>query len=181
MKTLKKTLACLMALCLILALAACGSKAAEMVGTWTGTLDMADYLISETPEMDGYLKKAPVDITLVLGEDGNYTLDMDASTMIPDFREALTAFLLDQVAAQTGTSMTVEEVEKLTGKTMDELLDEILADFDLSELNYHDSGTYKIDGNNIVYGDGGKDPFTLDGNSLTIPVETFGDVVLTRR
>ena len=178
---MKKILSCLMVLCLILALAACGgSKAADMVGTWTGTLDMVDYIVSETPEMEGYLKEAPVAVTLVLGADGNYTLDIDGNTMLPAFREAMVAFLLDQLEQQTGTRMTMEEVEQTTGMTEDEILDEVLAEVDLSELSYHDSGTYKIDGNNIVYDDGGMDPFTLDGNTLTIPVEDFGDVVLTK-
>ncbi len=176
---MKKLFALILALCMILALTACGGAAKAVAGTWTGTVDAAKYIVEETPEMKDYLKSAPVAVTLELTADGKYTLTSDGTTMIPDFKKALRSYLEASCEEQ---GITVEQLEDAVKMTLDEYIDSYFEDVDMSDLNESISGIYTATDGKITFDPGNTDQVegTWSGDSMSFTID-IGDVTLTRK
>ena len=95
MKTMKKLLVLGLALVLILALAGCGSKKSELVGTWEGNLDMSRALAASVDEevdfsdfgdlepvsFGDYLGDCALKLQFVFKDDGTYTESVDEASV----------------------------------------------------------------------------------------------------
>jgi hypothetical protein len=176
---MKKIFALILALCMIAALTACGSAKNAVAGTWTGTVDATDFILKDNPEVDGYLKSAPVAIVLELTADGKYTINTDASTIIPPFKEALRSYL---VAYCEQEGVTVEQLEEAVKMTLDEYIDSAFEDMDMSALNESVSGVYTATDSTITFDPGRTDQVqgTWAGNTMSFTID-IGNVTLTRK
>ncbi len=176
---MKKLFTLILALCLILALTACGGAKAALAGTWTGTVDAARYILEDNPEMKDYLKAAPVAITLELTADGKYTLTSDGTTMLPDFKQALRSYL-EATCEEQG--ITVEQLEDAVKMTLDEYIDSYFEDVDMSDLNETVSGLYTATDGKITFDPGNPNQVdgTWSGDSMSFTID-IGEVTLTRK
>ena len=176
---MKKLFALLLTLCMILALTACGGAKAALAGTWTGTVDAAQYILEDNPEMKDYLKAAPVAITLELTADGKYTLTSDGTTMLPDFKQALRSYL-EATCEEQG--ITVEQLEDAVKMTLDEYIDSYFEDVDMSDLNETVSGLYTATDGKITFDPGNPNQVdgTWSGDSMSFTID-IGEVTLTRK
>lgn len=175
---MKKLFALLLALCMVAALAACGSGN-SVAGTWTGTVDAARYIASDSPELKDYLKSAPVAITLELTTDGKYTINTDGTTMIPEFKQALRSYF-ENYCEENG--VTVEQLEDALEMTLDELIDGTFDEMDLSELTESVSGIYTATKDAIVFDPGAENQVegTWSGDTMHFTID-IGDVTLNRK
>ena len=176
---MKKLFALLLALCMILALTACGGAKNDVAGTWVGTVDAARYIIEDAPEMKDYLKSAPVSITLELTADGHYTLNSDGTTMIPAFKEAMRGYMQELIQQE---GITVEAFEAQTQKTLDEFIDGMVGEMELGDLTESVSGLYTAADGKITF-DPGQDvqvDGTWAGDSMSFDID-IGSVTLTRK
>jgi len=152
---------------------------AALAGTWTGTVDAVQFVVAGAPVMADYLKAAPVAITLELTQEGEYTLTSDGTTMLPDFKQAMHAYLVD-LCEQEG--ITVEMLEDTMKMTLDEYIDSYFDNADLGELNESISGTYTASDGTITFDPGqiGQEEGTWSGDTMTLEID-IGTVTLTRK
>ena len=176
---MKKLFALLLALCMAVSLAACGGAGNKVAGTWTGTVDATEYLLKETPELDGYLKNAPVSITLELTADGNYTMNTDATTIIPAFKEAMRSYFVAYCEEQ---GVTVEQLEEAMKMTLDELIDSTFDDMDTGDLTETVTGAYSVSEGKIVFDPGSfaRVDGVWSGDMMSFTID-IGDVTLYRK
>ena len=152
MKTAKKFAALLLALLMMLTLCACGGKKNELLGTWTGEMDMASTLIEtvdaglgvEMPEYQlqsfgDYLGKLPLRVTLELKEDGTYLQYMDEASVeeakqrvfdsTMQFYYDIFPVVINAELQKSGLDVdvsTVEKLEEVLGMDFDELIEQTL-------------------------------------------------------
>lgn len=177
---MKKAVLLILALCLAFSLAACGSSN-SVVGKWTGTVEMRDSLVKEVPDIAPYLSSAPVKITMTFTSSGNYSYTFDPKEAISAMKGAMRSYF-ESYISQMG--MTVAEFESAYGDTLDHLIDESLSEEDLADAFSEGGGAYKVDGSKLTLDPGTSDEVsgTYDsaGNKISIYVEGFGQVTLTR-
>ena len=133
MKNTKKLLALLLTLAMLTALlAGCGSDdSKKLIGSWVGTISLADAGedldddLAELQEMMD-ISKLQVDMSLVLKEDGTYTMsvtpesaEVAVEVMLVEMRPYLEKMLEEELATN-GLDMTLEEAFEAMGTTMDE-------------------------------------------------------------
>ena len=152
MKSGKKFVALLLALLLMLTLCACGGKKNELLGTWSGSIDMAPSLIDtidsslaveksgyDIPSYGDYLDSLPLRMTLELKEDGTYLQQADAAS-IQEIKDKMfdstvkyyydvLPVIIDTEVKKAGMDVdvsTVEKLEEYLGMDFDEIIEQIL-------------------------------------------------------
>ena len=172
--TLKKLIALLMALAMILAMAACGSEEKEpsvitpngenvvenndeadeetdIVGKWVGTMDMTDAMnevMSATAGMDVELEDIAVELIFNFKKNGELECEIDEDS-VEEMAEKLITGVVEmtiQMLEDQGTSL--EDI----GMTEEDIYDEIAASVDVDELV--DSMVGGFGGTYYVYEDG---------------------------
>lgn len=147
-------------------------------GSWIGTMNMAEYVVGETPELEGYLVFAPVDVAMELRADGSYTMEIDAMAAVPYLKTALIDYINDTCEAG---GITQAEFEAAAGKSVEALIDDIIAETDLSGANQTVDGSYTCENGKVVFDPGPNEIVGLfSGELLTFRVEGFGNAVLSR-
>ena len=116
---MKRIFAFMLVLCMVFALAACGS-AKSPAGSWTAKVNLADIAGDSMGEMADYLKDMMVDVNLDMNEDKTFVLKMDANSAIPALKEGMRAYMNDML---TGMGMTAEDYEAAAGASLDDLID----------------------------------------------------------
>lgn len=151
---------------------------AALVGTWTGTADAVQFITESTPEMAGYLEAAPIAITLELTADGAYTISTDGTTMIPDFKNAMRGYMED-LCVEEGITVAIFEEEMQM--TLDEFIDSLFDQMDLSELTESISGVFSASDGTITFDPGSVKQVegTWSGDTMQFTID-LGDVVLNR-
>ena len=132
------TLCIAMIFAMLVTLSGCGEKESEkFVGTWETELDMTETInegFSEDAEMAKYLKVDDFKLTMVFTfhEDGTYKIDMDEEAfnntyngLVQSFKDGMKAYL-EAPAKKEGLEISADEVLKLSGTTMDALVNESL-------------------------------------------------------
>ena len=152
---------------------------AALEGTWTGTVDAVQYIVAGTPEMADYLKTAPIAITLELTTDGEYTLTSDGTTMLPDFKAAMRSYMTDLCKEE---GITVADLEAQLQMTLDEFIDGLFNQMDLSVLNESVSGAFNAGDGTITFdpGQARQVEGTWSGDTMSFTID-IGDVTLTRK
>ena len=94
---MKKSIALLLCLVLVLSLCACGAKE-SVVGTWNASVNMADLFneqMASEPEMAEYVKLETLNFAFVLElkEDGTCTMKVDPDAMTAAIEEIPYALL----------------------------------------------------------------------------------------
>lgn len=192
---MKKLFALLLALCMMMALCACGGSSETIIGSWEGTMDMAQMLVEEVDpgvqqslgtsiSFGDYLKKMPCKFLAEFKADGTYSYQLDGSDSRDLLKTATYDYYYAILTELLGAEPTDDELVSVLGMSLDDYAGQI-ADQSLDGLKSQGttSGTFKIDGNKILY-NGSSDnyeTFTLSGNTLTIHVDGLGDVVFNRK
>lgn len=184
---MKKVLALVLSAALLVGLlAGCGGKTSDcdrLIGKWSTTQDMTDLFNLGLDESDAgeelQVDKMEIVLVLELKDDDTYTLAVDRDAlaeteenMRPQLEEGVIRYL-----TQMYPGMELEEILAQVGMTMDELLDEAVPLDSLADL-YDMAGQYMVkDG--VLYlsdgldeapeeNDGDSNPYTLDGDQLTL-------------
>ena len=190
---MKKIIALTLALVLVLSLCACGAKE-DLSGTWKTTLDMsASYnaeLVAVDPTMAEYLKLDSFDVPLImeLKADGTYTMTVDRAeleTVMDQVIEVTTNGTLayfEDILAQEGIEMDVNEALTLMGISLDDLVAELTAELDSEEFyasmggegkwKASDGKFYMTDSLDAVAGIGEYNTYVLEGDTLTLDIGT---------
>ena len=149
------------------------------VGTWTASINMMDMAGEDDGELGQYFANVNVDLVLETRSDNSYQISMDSSTVLPAMKVAMTAYLEDMLAEE---GMTVEQLEAVTGMTMEDLIADAMESLDLSEMDKSLTGTYtEKDGEIAVKtADGEENKGTWNGSSLTLNIEDFGELSFKR-
>ena len=190
---MKKIIALTLCLILVLSLCACGGKE-DLSGTWKTTLDMsAGYnaeLVAVDPTMAEYLKLDSFDVPLVmdLKADGTYTMtvdrdDLDAvmAQVVEVTKNGILAYFED-ILAQEGIEMDVNEALTLMGISLDDLVAEMTAQLESEEFyasmggegkwKASDGKFYMTDSLDAVAGVGEYNTYVLEGDTLTLDIGT---------
>ena len=150
---MKKILALILALCMIFALAACGSeKGFNVVGTWSAPVDLVKTMAEAEPETAAMFGEDPINIEMLLifAEDGTVKADVSLDEAIPALKAAMIPYMTKMIEEEYG--MTLEDFESAMGMTLDELVDQQLdpesmkESFDNEDLN----GTYVVEGDKVI-------------------------------
>lgn len=197
---MKKVLALALSAALLVGLlAGCGGKTSDrdrLIGKWSTTQDMTDLfnlgLAESDPDGELQVDKLKIVLVLELKDDDTYTLAVDRDAlaeteenMRPQLEEGVIRYL-----TQMYPGMELEEILAQIGMTMDELLEEAVPLDSLADL-YDIAGQYMVkDG--VLYlsdgldeapeeNDGDSNPYTLDGDQLTLlGTEDSADLVFQR-
>ena len=183
---MKKLLSCLLVIALFLGLGLTGGwngqalaePSESIVGLWVGSVDMHDFLAEEDPDIGPYLGSVPVSISLDMREDGTYTMILDAAPALTAMKPAMYAYIED-LCQQNG--ITVAQLEEAYGQSLEDVIDDALAEMDMSELNQNLEGTYEVSGEKVIWDKGANQTEGVyTGDSLAFTVENFGEVLLKR-
>lgn len=154
MKRMKKALAMLLVMVMVLSLTACGSKKNELVGTWQAKIDMTELIIGEADAgLAEVLASMDCEVELnsigdyvdafepvwifVFNEDGSYSLTVDEASLcaeLESYKAGLEGYfryffaeLLSQTLVDLGVVEQVnseEELEAILGVSLDEAITE---------------------------------------------------------
>lgn len=193
---MKRIIAAVLAMIMMLALVACGggSEADSLVGTWKADMDMSsmtnEMLASLGEGMEEYFEFEGFSVTMVLTfkDDGTYTSEIDKASaeaavdsMLVTIEDGMVKMLEAQIA-EYGLDMTVEELLETSGMTMEDMMAELDAEELVDEMvgtttegNYQakDGKLYLSDGTNYEVDEEMYDTYELDGDTLTL-TEHFG-------
>ena len=178
---MKKAVFLVLALALLFSLAACGSPA-PVVGTWQGPIYIKQDLVAEAPELDAYLDSALIQVDLELSSRGSYTYSFSGSGIADEMRAAVRAYFED-VAASNG--MSVSDLEEAMGSSLDDFLDEVLAEADFGSLDDEGGGFYKYSDGTLIMDPNTEDELSgrYDSGSdvILLPIQDYGEVTLYRK
>ena len=115
--------------------AGCGSEKDKLIGTWKGTMDLTEAITAsmDLADMEGHfpINNFQIAVTLTFAEDGTYTLQADPASveaataqLLEDMKEGLVSLLQEQITLLGLSDMTVEQLLAMSGKTMDDLIEE---------------------------------------------------------
>ena len=190
-------LACLSMMCaLLLMCSGCGGGGKKaLVGTWESSLDLTDMVneqmeagMGSDQELMQYftIKDFSIKLALTFNEDDTYKLAVDEAAMgqsldniLADFKEGATRYFEDLIA-ESGQEMTVDEALSAMGLTMDDFMDQLFSKEDMmSSLGeMESSGTFQAKGGMIYMTDGdgtGVEPYELEDSTLTLTGEGVDD------
>ena len=143
-------------------------EAKTVVGTWEGSISIADVAGEEIPEGYEAFKSINLDMVLELKSDNSFSIAIDGEKAKPAMREAM-ASIVNTMLEQQG--MTPEQFEEASGQTVDSLIEEGMAELDFSDLTY--SGTYTEENGKLLLNREDKDPMegTWAEDTLSLDLE----------
>lgn len=177
---MKKTIALLLAVVMLLALSGCGTKNADVTGTWRLRLELTEHVNQEVAASGGdfadYLKLKDfyIDMIMDISADGSYTfaVDQEATNKTVDQVKSqlitgLTKHLEDMIATEVESAgITVEDILSVYGvDSIEELLPVVIGTdlesyFDenigveelISALMFEEeTGKVKVTGNELTF------------------------------
>lgn len=188
---MKRIIAAVLALVMMLALVGCGQTEAEkLVGTWTADVDMSsmtnELLASMGEGAEEYFTFEGFSVTLVMtfNEDGTYSSTIDQASaeaavdsLMVTLEDGMVKMLEDQLAA-AGLAMTVDEMLAASGMTMEDVLAAVDTSSLVTEMTEgaategkfeaKDGKLFLSDGLDYEVDEAVYDTYELDGNSLTL-------------
>lgn len=189
---MKKSVAIVLCLALVLSLCLCGcaNEKKQVLGTWTGTIDLTDKMNEEMLDGDAEMAEYVsidsfnMELTLCFNEDDTYSMTVNEAAlqeeldnMIGVVVDGMMRYMVDVLAAE-GLELTVEEVMEMTGITEEALYAEISSGIDLSEVigevnmegqfKVADGKLYMSDALDHLVDESMYELYTVEGNTLTI-------------
>lgn len=192
---MKRKIAMLLCLVIVLSvgLLGCSGGSDPLVGTWNGTMDLAELLnsaLAADAEFGEYLQVSSFALAynLVFEEDGTYSmtiddaaLDQEMERVKGDLESGLYAYL-DDLIAEEGLTLTSDELLNMSGVSMEELMDAALSEEMIDQLlgDLNMEGNFKAEDGKLFLSSGLDssvdenvyDLYTLDGDTLTIDAGT---------
>lgn len=172
-----------------------GAAIESLVGTWSCTKDISDLVMSALAAADPTtadyftFTDLPLEITMVLNADNTYSMEGVADELTDKLFEQMRSGLetmLEEALRDAELDMTLDEFLTASGISMDDLLDELAAEFDLTDSisALSVSGKYMVEGDKLYTSDDMDseiDPeeyttFTLVDGVLTFVSVTDSDV-----
>ena len=156
---MKKILSIVLTVLIILStllLSGCGERS-KFVGKWTTTLKMADMInekFKEDKDMAEYVNFTEFNITLIytFNKNGTYSVSVDETetkksfeVAKKDFEKIIENYMVGTMKAQ-GFEMTLEQILKLSGTSMEEIIGESFNDDLFADLtsDIATKGNYKV-------------------------------------
>ncbi len=162
-----------MLLTALLSFTGCGSDADKILGTWETTWDMSDMLAKEVAgeEIAQYMqiKDFAVVMRFTFNEDGTYKMEVSEESLKAAFEalkgqfvEGMTAYMEDMLA-DSGLNMSVEEALALSGIDMDAIIEESFTEDMLDDVvdEFVSDGEYEVKDGKLYTFDKGE---SLDEN-----------------
>ena len=178
---MKKGLCFVLLLCLALALCACGGSDTNVVGTWAGEADITDQVAASYdayyPGCGAYFSDVKADFTLVLKEDGTFSISKDGTPAQEQMQKCMEQYLLDAFAEEYGAALSKEELLE-AGVDVEATAAQLVDVFALGFNGQPITGNYKVDGDKITMG---SVTGTVSGDTITLMVSTFGEMHFTRK
>lgn len=196
---MKKNIARILCLIMVLSVVLCGcsEEKNELLGTWTGDMDLSEALNAsmalEGSGMEDYFNFTgfTVELTMVFNEDGTYSMSVSEEsvsaafdTIIAQLSDGMTQYIEDLLEAE-GLDMTVEEFLELGGISIDDLIAEAFTEEMLTEVvaAFEASGQYKAEGGKLytsssvdeAISENAYDSYSISGTTLTIEIVNAGD------
>lgn len=189
---MKKRIAILLCFVLVfsLCLCACSNEKDALMGSWKGTMDMAEMvnagMAESDPDAAEFMKLDTFNMTFIMtfNEDDTYSLVVDEDALkaeIDAVADQMVQGVLDYMVAmlaEEGMEMTAEEIIAMSGVSLDDLKTEMMANMDLSELateintygkfdvskgKLFTSDSVDAEADKLVY-----ELYSIEGNTLTI-------------
>ena len=173
---MKRIIAILTAMVMLLMLTACGGKGdANVVGKWQGEIDYAGIVNAFMAENDVLavsgvtLDHAPVTVTYTFLEDGTATCELDQTALNDKMMVVLKEILAPMMGMLGGT--TVEEYIANSGQTNEELIRSLFTDETYDDIvkAVCFAGTYTVNSNKLTV--------TADGNTAMEKVVLSDDTL----
>ena len=148
---MKKLLAILLTLAMLLGLAACGSSGDSakptIVGTWKGSMDMGAVLeMALQMEID---EPISCSMTYTFKEDGTTSVSVDEDSLA-DMMEALTDVVIGMMGEMFGEEFDFEAMLEEEGMTEEEFREQIMASMNLEDM----MGNMSVENGYYKYEDG---------------------------
>ena len=149
---------------------------AGTVGLWTAVVRLGDVEGSE--ELPAALQDVTFNRILELRSDESFILSMDLESFYRSYRNAVKVTFLESLEE---SGVTAADVETVYGKTVEEVVDGLIAETDLSPLEQVLTGSYtEKDGELTGTGDDGT---RLEGswsrNKMTLKIEDYATLQFT--
>lgn len=198
-----------LALGLTLTLAACGGNDSkeDLVGTWSGQVDVMDQVVEgmrvTAPEIADELEPENFYIPLEIEfrDDNTYIMTVDQEkldesmdALIQKSVDATMVYMEQMLKEQGITDMTVDEVLAQSGmdrESFTDLMEQSMGNLSSSVVQQiQTEGQYRLEGNQVYTSDDkdtepgsdGATPYTLDGDKLNMDFSnvSLGEVTFTR-
>ncbi len=168
---MKKLIAMLLCLVMVLGLAACGSSGGKtgIVGNWKATVNFADIIGAEDlAGMEEYINvdKINLTITLKFTDDGKYTLALDQKSvdnMIDVIADGMEDMFKDMAELY---GISYEDLMAESG--ISDLREALAEEMDLGDIE--ESGKYTWE-DGVLTMDGEETDVELNGNTLTVDID----------
>ena len=134
--------------------------------------DITDMMV-ENMGISGYQPNGSIifDMHLILGDDGTFTMYCEGSEFASKFEDFFRTNMLSMMATMYGMSETeIESLLTSSGMSIDQLVEEALAEADYSTITNQVSGTYTISGDQVILSavGMGSSAGTISGNQITM-------------
>lgn len=198
-----------LALGLTLTLAACGGNdpKEDLVGAWSGQVDMMDQVVEgmrvTAPEIadELELENFYIPLEIEFRDDNTYIMTVDQEKLDQSVDELIqkavdaTMVYMEQMLKEQGiTDMTVDEVLAQSGmdrESFTDLMEQSMGNLSSSVVQQiQTEGQYRLEGNQMYTSDDkdtepgsdGATPYTLDGDKLNMDFSnvSLGEVTFTR-
>lgn len=198
-----------LALGLTLTLAACGGNDSkeDLVGTWSGQVDVMDQVVEgmrlTAPEIadELELENFYIPLEIEFRDDHTYTMTVDQEkldesmdALIQKSVDATMVYMEQMLKEQGITDMTVDEVLAQSGmdrESFTDLMEQSMSNLSSSVAQQiQTEGQYRLEGNQVYTSDDkdtepgsdGATPYTLDGDKLNMDFSnvSLGEVTFTR-
>lgn len=198
-----------LALGLTLTLAACGGNdpKEDLVGTWSGQVDVMDQVVEgmrvTAPEIadELELENFYIPLEIEFRDDNTYIMTVDQEkldesmdALIQKSVDATMVYMEQMLKEQGITDMTVDEVLAQSGmdrESFTDLMEQSMSNLSSSVAQQvQTEGQYRLEGNQVYTSDDkdtepgsdGATPYTLDGDKLNMDFSnvSLGEVTFTR-
>lgn len=189
---MKKRIALLLCLVMVAAmcLCACSNEKDAILGSWSGTMDMTEFVNAEMaaadPEMAAYMSLDTFELTFIMtfNEDDTYSMVLDEASAQAEIDvvadkmvQGVLNYMVDMLAEE-GVEMTAEEVLAMSGITTEDLKAEFMSSVNLEDMlvEVNSEGNFEVKDGKLFTSEGldyAVDPqvyeiYTIEGDTLTI-------------
>lgn len=186
---MKKVLSSFTALTLVIVMLAgltsCASERNRLLGSWTGTMSLADsfnsLLSAQNEEVADIMKidKFDLKVTYSFNAGGTYSVDIDNDSLVQaveglkeNMKNSLRGYF-DQEIKNQGLEISVDEMLELSGMSIDELVDQSMEALNTDDMAgmFVESGNFSVEDGKLITNSGGAEEivtYELDGSELKI-------------
>lgn len=143
---------------------------AEVYGIWTAETELEALIGKRDESLEELPEDFKVGLTLELRSDESFVMTVDADALLPALRSAMSGYF-EKAAKESG--FTVEEYEEMTGKSLEEAVDEAFEKMHPEQLAEPISGSFERKDDTLILKaeNGSEETGTLRGKELIYGTE----------